>query len=298
MSCADRARTAFTLIELLVVIAIIAILAAMLLPALAAAKMEAQRTTCRSNLKQLVLAGLQYDSDSRGSCLPIYNNTTTYNNYNSLWMGDLIIYDSKVQAVRVCPSAVLTNMHPANASQSGMCDTSWLWYLGPGAQPFLEGSYEFNGWLYSGDSSEIASYAGVSAANDTAYQYGKESSIAKPALTPMMADGIWVDYWPIESDYPSYNNAASANLYAQGGTGNPAGISRSVIPRHGWKSASAAPRNYAVSQRLPGGINVALMDGHIASAPLDMLWEYAWHNNWTTPAKRPGSQIPLVGAPN
>jgi prepilin-type N-terminal cleavage/methylation domain-containing protein/prepilin-type processing-associated H-X9-DG protein len=84
----------FTLIELLVVIAVIALLAALLLPALARARLKAKATQCRSELKQLGFGCALYALDNNDA-LPETSHQS------ASWIGKLAFYG--LTNVYICP---------------------------------------------------------------------------------------------------------------------------------------------------------------------------------------------------
>lgn len=99
----ERRSRGFTLIELLVVIAIIAILAAILFPVFARARENARRSSCASNLKQILLASMQYTQDYDEKFCSTAKLLPDETDFSGAWYTDLQPYARSVQIFR-CPS--------------------------------------------------------------------------------------------------------------------------------------------------------------------------------------------------
>jgi prepilin-type N-terminal cleavage/methylation domain-containing protein/prepilin-type processing-associated H-X9-DG protein len=107
-------KVGFTLIELLVVIAIIAILAAILFPVFGRARENARRSSCQSNMKQLMLAVLQYTNDNDERYPPTW---TVLTSGQVAWSQFIQPYIKNTQ-IFVCPSDSTTTDLPVNMSNS------------------------------------------------------------------------------------------------------------------------------------------------------------------------------------
>jgi len=149
-------RIGFTLVELLVVIGIIAILIALLLPTLAKAREQANRTACLSNLRQLAMAAIQYAHQYKGQ-LPIEAYQRIVVNLGPLGTIDetYIAPDLFRQDMYLLMRTGTKDVVPTTARPDPIwqCPTSPKWQMHTGlnantwpGQNYVRSSYMYTGW--------------------------------------------------------------------------------------------------------------------------------------------------------
>ncbi len=252
-----RRRRGFTLIELLVVIAIIALLMAILMPALARVKKQAQSVTCQAKLKQWGLIFKLYTDDHDG-----YFNEGWGVGEPTLYPNALRSYYKNDDSMLLCPTATREMLND-NDWGTFKAAVRTMSTPGGGSRRYVF-SYCINSWT---------NYMHADRGSRLEEWFWKSVNNAKNmSKIPVLGDGTWHDAWPRDTDTP----APTMDAFGIGNQGTSGEMDHFCIDRHN------------------GFMNMLYMDWSIRNTGLKELWTIKWHRDFNTmgPWTRAGGVMP------
>ncbi|MGC9259033.1 MAG: type II secretion system protein [Phycisphaerae bacterium] len=275
----------FTLIELLVVISIIVLLIALLLPALARARILATQVQCASNLRQIGIAIQEYASENRGqfplttsSGWPFGNMSFAVAPTYPTWGLGLLYYDSYgVDA----STTTMINPHPGilNPTVAGL---SMLFSTQPGA--FRQGQngimvpsdYNSHGLLFNWNSSLLGYSYWV--------DHGSDWKPADDLFAIAVSSGNPGYNAPRDVPWTYYNNFNTNHEPALNPQSNPGSLlvsdeafftdQTAQYGLTGWPFGGAGPTSNhvdTVNNNLPAGVHELYNDGAVVWQPMSQV---------------------------
>ena len=239
----------FTLIELLVVIAIIAMLLSILMPALGAAKRQAQKAVCMTNLSQWGILFTLYTEDNDDLFFPGYyqhddpDGNALEGQDSDTWPYAMRPYYQD-SSLRFCPSA---------RQKRGQ---TW----GSDSDDTFSGSYGLNGWVCN-PPEEIAKIDGHDTQNHWRAMYVKSNR----SKIPLMADAMWFTGLPEDDDLPAQEEGNNSDWSEQSENQ----MQRFCVDRHRQK------------------MNILFLDSSIKAISPKELWRLKWHRTFDTTTALP-----------
>ncbi len=241
-----KRKYGFSLVEVMVVVSTVSLVMAVTMPAMNSARSRARAIVCKSNLRQLVLANLEYSNDYDGACVPgaedFWNTLAAGEGGYSRWHGQRTGPDQPFNPkkgplfkylaagkIKECPTRVeFINAPPGEINFESGC-----------------GGYGYN-LLYIGSKLTRKAITVKQKYAETATLV----SIKKPAETLMFADTAFYK----DGEYLIEYSFAEPPYFVINGMPDPYG-------EYGYPTPSIHFRHY-------GSANVGWADGHVEARPM------------------------------